>query len=43
MQIKESITNIIFDKIIRESSLREAALMRSYLRWTDAENMSIID
>ena len=43
MQIKESITNIIFDKIIRESSLREGASMRSYLSWTDAENMSIID
>ena len=43
MQIKKSITNVIFDKIIRESSLREGASMRSYLRWTDAENMSIID
>ena len=37
--IKDSNTNVIFDKIIRESSLREGASMRSYLYWTDAERV----
>ena len=43
MQIKEPTTNIIFDKIIRESSLREGSLLRSYLHYTDADTMCIID
>lgn len=44
MKIKESITNVIFDKIIHESSsLREGSNLRSYLSWTDAENICIID
>lgn len=43
MQIKESITNIIFDRIIREASLREGASLSFYLGCTNAKDMSIID
>lgn len=43
MKIKESITNIIFDRIIREASLREGASLSFYLGCTNAKNMSIID
>lgn len=42
MQIKKSITNVIFDKIIRESSLREGAI-RNYLTWNNAKDICIID
>ena len=43
MRIRDSITNIIFDRIIREASLREGASLSFYLGCTDAKNMSIID
>lgn len=43
MQIRDSITNIIFDRIIREASLREGASLSFYLGCTNAKDMSIID
>ena len=43
MQINESITNIIFDRIIREASLREGASLSFYLGCTNAKDMNIID
>lgn len=43
MRIRDSITNIIFDRIIREASLREGASLSFYLGYTNAKDMSIID
>lgn len=43
MRIRDSITNIIFDRIIREASLREGASLSFYLGCTNAKDMSIID